>query len=420
MVLAALPGRADDTHERDWPVGNRAMGLGGAFAALSDDPSGLYYNPAGIVGATRSSLSASTTLFGLEQDGGGGTSSFKVIAGEVGGLYAMGLDAGRPASFAWAFEIIVPSARSLSGQTEVAASDARVVRRREGTDETLWAGLGAAWRLSDTWSVGASAFYVHRVLRLGERTTYRADATGRVVDEQAALEASDGALFGQVGLRWSNGPWSAGLMLRTPSLSVRSTGNARATRAVTDGVASSFDERSADTELDPTSLRAETKLGASGRLGVAYAAARRFTMSCDLIATAGVDYERLEFADPQLQASMQLVTRVHRLPVVDVACGGEWLFHPKLSIALGAFTNRSSAPEPSREDSTGPQLPHVDLYGGTVTVGYFGDYSLTRIGVAVSGGSGTGSVWDPSSRGWQPEGVTRLLAHLFVASTFRY
>jgi len=41
VLLFALPGRADDTRYQDYPVGSRAMVLGGAFTALSDDPSGL-------------------------------------------------------------------------------------------------------------------------------------------------------------------------------------------------------------------------------------------------------------------------------------------------------------------------------------------------------------------------------------------
>lgn|GEM_PF-2756794 len=39
--------------------GDRAMGLGGAFAAVAEDSSALYYNPAGLAFATSSTISAS-------------------------------------------------------------------------------------------------------------------------------------------------------------------------------------------------------------------------------------------------------------------------------------------------------------------------------------------------------------------------
>lgn len=41
LLLCSLPSRADGSRSQDDPVGSRAMVLGGAFVALSDDPSGL-------------------------------------------------------------------------------------------------------------------------------------------------------------------------------------------------------------------------------------------------------------------------------------------------------------------------------------------------------------------------------------------
>jgi len=70
LVAAPTPGRADD----DGGVrsvfatgaGNRALALGGAFAAVADDASAGLYNPAGLGLIDRKELQASqTTLFGL-------------------------------------------------------------------------------------------------------------------------------------------------------------------------------------------------------------------------------------------------------------------------------------------------------------------------------------------------------------------
>ena len=44
-------------------IGERATGLGGAYTAIADDPSGLYYNPAGIVYSLGSKLSGSMNAF---------------------------------------------------------------------------------------------------------------------------------------------------------------------------------------------------------------------------------------------------------------------------------------------------------------------------------------------------------------------
>ncbi|MDQ2070052.1 OmpP1/FadL family transporter [Natronospira bacteriovora] len=54
---------ADEFHYRDVLIGNRASAMGGAYTAISDDPSGLYYNPAGIVHADQLNLSGSVNAW---------------------------------------------------------------------------------------------------------------------------------------------------------------------------------------------------------------------------------------------------------------------------------------------------------------------------------------------------------------------
>ncbi len=69
MLLAAalLSGggmaSADEFHYNNFLIGDRAAGMGGAYTAVSDDPSGLYYNPAGIVYSTGRNLSASLNAY---------------------------------------------------------------------------------------------------------------------------------------------------------------------------------------------------------------------------------------------------------------------------------------------------------------------------------------------------------------------
>jgi len=55
--------QADPYHYNNMLIGERATGLGGAYTAIADDPSGLYYNPAGIVYSLGSKLSGSMNAF---------------------------------------------------------------------------------------------------------------------------------------------------------------------------------------------------------------------------------------------------------------------------------------------------------------------------------------------------------------------
>jgi long-chain fatty acid transport protein len=60
--------RADLFHYSNLLIGQRALGLGGAFTALSDDTSGLYYNPGGLALQSSIELSGSINTFYLKKN----------------------------------------------------------------------------------------------------------------------------------------------------------------------------------------------------------------------------------------------------------------------------------------------------------------------------------------------------------------
>lgn len=49
LLVFPLSSGADEFHFNNFPVGERPSGLAGAYTALSNDATGLFYNPAGIV-----------------------------------------------------------------------------------------------------------------------------------------------------------------------------------------------------------------------------------------------------------------------------------------------------------------------------------------------------------------------------------
>ena len=65
VTLLSLRGGADEGRYQDYALGARALGLGGAYTAISDDPSGVFYNPAGLVDVSRARLS----IFSVEGEG---------------------------------------------------------------------------------------------------------------------------------------------------------------------------------------------------------------------------------------------------------------------------------------------------------------------------------------------------------------
>ncbi len=65
IVCFVGPGAAlaDEYHYNNILMGERALGLGGAYTAVADDPSGNYYNPAGIAYSNGRTLSGSVNTF---------------------------------------------------------------------------------------------------------------------------------------------------------------------------------------------------------------------------------------------------------------------------------------------------------------------------------------------------------------------
>ncbi len=54
---------ADQFHYNNFIVGDRAIGLAGSYAGISDDAAGLYYNPAGLAFALSNDVSGSANAF---------------------------------------------------------------------------------------------------------------------------------------------------------------------------------------------------------------------------------------------------------------------------------------------------------------------------------------------------------------------
>jgi long-chain fatty acid transport protein len=63
FIATATGTMADSYHYVNILVGNRATGLGGAYTALADDPTGCFYNPAGTAMSPSESISASMNIY---------------------------------------------------------------------------------------------------------------------------------------------------------------------------------------------------------------------------------------------------------------------------------------------------------------------------------------------------------------------
>ena len=454
LAAAPLTAQAGDYNQQDFPVGNRAMVFGGAFTALGNDPSGVFYNPAGLIDSSRANVSISASLYGFDllevEASGEADSTFRIVPGAVGAVLTSDwAKETKRAPLAVGFTVLSPiagerlsvSADESRRQRGLSVEQERNKTVRNVSDEHLWIGAGAGMALSDRLSVGASAFILHRTMSLTEQITWintlddevrRASAPAdyesetRFYDAVARLDTSDQSFIGIVGAKLRLDRMYLGLNVRLPGVPLRSRASARHSEfASTDARAPTARETSADSDDARDAVRSETHLPGGGRLGWAWIEPGAFTVSCDLSVDLPSRQRRLFFDDPALQALFHMPSHVDRRLIANGACGFELLVRDGLSVAVGAFTDRSAVANGLRAQHGDAsefegQLEDVDLYGGTFSLGLFGEHSLTRVGVTANLGNGrmsSFSFWDDT---WRVHEVRRSSAYVFVASTFRY
>jgi hypothetical protein len=179
-------------------------------------------------------------------------------------------------------------------------------------------------------------------------------------------------------------------------------------------------------------LPAQSKLGTSLRFGVAYVEPFHLTFVADATAEAPISYQLFEIPIEQraVRDAITLVNQVERRFLVNFNTGFEYLVSKPFSISSGLFTNFSSAPSipgPIGASFKESHLPHINGVGGSFVLGFFGEHTLTRVGITASYGAGSDVVpryAGLSALGQQTEFVKVDLNQLFVffylSSTFRY
>lgn len=447
IATVARPAAADDTHYQDFVAGGRAMVLGGAFTSIADDPSGIYYNPAGIADVRHTSLQVSSSLYGFERSTIG-----KSVGVPVPGLETLDVkkfteliivpaSAGFVSTFGaktpdalhrhtYGVSVMVPSFRSFSVS---AASDNATYQRRV-TDRELWSGLGYGLKVSSRLRLGVSGYYILRSVSDREDVTVSEPVTsvGGASYEGARFQAvtndisfTNGSVLviGGAKLRLLPG-LTVGVALQSPSVRVHSQASLQLSRAISDP--STTPPTSTFNTLVLANPRSESRHGAALRAGASYVKSYKYTLSADVTVNAPVNYTLIAVS-PDIENRLPFSPHVERRMVVNANVGAEYLIVREVSIGAGMFSNFSSAPALAAANPGKDQQPHVDMLGLTMALGYFGDYTLSRLGVVYSFGHGEDviPVSDISrvlneEQAFQRVPYAQSFFYAFLSSTFRY
>ena len=389
-ALLGTAAYADIYHYNNILIGDRAAGMGGAYSAISDDPSGLYYNPAGIAYAAGASLNGSVNAY---------SSTFSEYKHVFGDKSWKRVSSGLIPNF---FGLIQPFAGGMAGfsvvVTDAVADDqdqhfsnftptgGEAVQdyyiNFNNHDSTYNIGPSFAFKPRDDLAIGLS-FYGHYRKKqfILNQQTFLASGQQRWTSDYR--QTTEYGINPVIGLMWSPlERLSLGLSLRKTVLLRSDSRNQQTDKQPS---ATSIPQPIIGTSTTQRELPLEIKLGG------AYFANDRLLFSGDLSwdQSAGT-----------------------RQAVANVALGAEFYLASQWALRAGMFTNMANTPTLSAARDN--QLEHVDLYGGSFSVTNFTRNSSLSLGINGSLGHGQAQV----SSGTQELQVWSLTTFIAASNSF--
>lgn len=417
---------ADEYHYRDILVGDRAAGLGGAYTAIADDASGLYYNPAGVVYSATPKISGSVNAYNYKtteysninsSDHKWTRKSSGMVANYFGVVQPLG-------NASVGFSIAIPN-YDLEDQSDEftnftpskKAQSLGVTNINEqqidfnNQDNTTLAGVSYAQAVSDTFSWGLT---LYGYMRKKELTNWQyVKATGVKNGQNVLLDGTfyqkvqteEFGLQPRLGLMWAPAnKWSVGFMVQTtailsqsPEARNKSTYNLCSESAP--GSGSYNNCQTYDNNLDPLDLgmaqtaalqkTSDNELPVESNLGVAYFASDALLYTADFsYATKTDSYEA----------------------TWNVAGGAEYFLNQNWALRGGLYTNNAN----TKSDVANTKKDHVNLYGGSFSMTRYTKGSNITAGINYSAGSGKADLFNSSSR---VQNVTVNSINLFISTS---
>ncbi|KAF0191530.1 MAG: long-chain fatty acid transport protein [Gammaproteobacteria bacterium] len=386
LLMLASTVHADEYHYVNTPVGNRAADLGGAYTALSDDPTGLFYNPAGVVYAAGSNLSASMNTLQT-----GSTTYKNVIGGQsnwvrssstlLPNFFGVVQPLGKGV---FGFSYAVPDAIN-EDQDQVIANVATTIGTAQeliinynNTDNTYNIGPSYAYQINDHLAVGGTLYYHYRHKQRINNILLLYPSDRLWTNEY--YEVEEYGIKPVLGVMWSPvAQWSLGATLTKVSI-IGSDSNfhisclgdnaSPATAACQPGGVVIH-----QVVTDNTERAYPLKLA----LGATWFPSSRLLVSADVTYYDGVD------------AGVN-----SRDSVINVAVGSEYYLSSRWALRGGFFTDLASTPDLQPNVTSYNQAEHVDLVGVSLGIAHFNRNSSLSLGVTYSVGSGKSQIFSGS------------------------
>lgn len=437
LVVVSKSAFSDQFHYQNIIIGDRALGMGGAYSAVADDSSGVYYNPAGLGFALSNDVSGSANAFyskkvtyknilpGLDynENSSGSVPSF------FGGLQKLDKIA---KGLVFAFGVYSTDSDLVDQDDKIsdASKGLRFHRTAQvrGGDFNVAAGLG--YRLSNSVSVGAALTYA-TFDSLTQDYQFSAQPTGTVTKDSADSSCKKlltqyqttvptvanikcySVLTQNIRTSLSGKAIKPTLGVQVALMSKLSIGlSLSATKWVSQGLTQNVDARR-DTSIyaidgqpdannsfpsdvlkespNATSSTSSTPANINSRISQAKTD-KPLGSAAQYSGRAGMAY----FASPRLLLTADAiyygavkdaeVLDQNFQSVLNFAAGAEWYATPSFPIRFGVFTNNDNREEPSLADKR--YGDHIDYVGISTFVAWVQPNSQVGVGAVLQNGKG--------------------------------
>lgn len=377
---------ADEYHYKDILIGERAAGLGGAFTAISDDPSGVYYNPAGLVYAFENYLSASANTLVSSQ-----SVSKNVLAGQSYTINSTGMS---PTFFGFSqsfgkgkigFAVITPDTQQINqddritGLSSTPDTPMSLSRKFFRADTTYLFGPAYARSFGQRSSWGISLLGLARLDQAidNQFVRYAPDATGKYFFQETALDREFFGLLPKIGIQHMVSDRLALGATLSKRILLSSRSKIRVTRTKIDSgtglpatdPAGAF---SNEVELLEENTSPAMQSPWNGTLGGTWFADKT------LLVTAEVNYHSGDSNFKEYELT----------PTLNWALGSEWFLSESFALRGGIYSNQANTPTVSSGSTNQPD--HVDMVGGSLGISFLKPGSSFTLGASWASGTGKG------------------------------
>ncbi len=423
FVLISGGSHADEYHYTNILIGDRASGMGGAYTAISDDATGLYYNPAGAAYAVGRNLSASVNAYyNLNKSydsviGGNGwdRKSSALLPNYFGILQPVG-------RFKVGFSYAVPDSNkedqdqtfhNLNLSTSLANLNPGVnissyTINFNNEDNTYEFGPSIATELTGKLSAGFT-LYIHerRVQRILNQyiifSNNNYSSNPSYEWSNSYYELNENGIKPLFGVMYSPAD-KLSLGLAVSKIIVMSSRGSRQDIYRLEGINYDTDN---DGVADTTSVFGDSDVYKRDKreyplhvsAGAAYFASSTTIFAADLNYYSSVSDS--EFGD--------------RSSVINLALGTEYFMTKSWALRAGVFTNMANTAEISAGKSGQPE--HIDMYGGSLSISHFTRNTSVSLGGSLNLGTGEAQIVSGSTRIQNAESLGWAL---FLSSSYSY